>query len=67
MTDNNSDKPLRDSILELANGFEKLAESMENAKNAAPQKDRRDSLDYGSLGKTAAAGRDPLTAFLLQD
>lgn len=64
---NNSTQPLRDSILELANGFEKLAESMENAKDAKPQTAARESLDYGSLGKTAASGRDPLTAFLLQD
>lgn len=65
MADNNNEKPLGDSLRELANGFEKLAESMENAKSAATA--RRDVPDYGSLGKTAAAGRDPLTAFLLQD
>lgn len=57
------------ALLRVADGLEKLANSLEEdaaREKVAASAEVTGDPDYGTLGKSACEGADPLTAFLLR-
>jgi hypothetical protein len=67
-----ANKSPSDALLKVADGLEKLANSIEGAADAEAQKLAAQAStpsvdpDYGTLGSATGDGYDPLTSFLLK-